>query len=76
MDNVCVWYIYGYANEYERASSDPYEILQIEAEASQLAIENAYRKLYHIYHPDTPTGNMKSFRKITKAYQVSNILFG
>lgn len=56
--------------DYEYANFDPYEILQVEVGASPAAVKSAYRKLSVIYHPDKPTGDEKSFMKITKAYQV------
>ena len=56
--------------DYEYANFDPYEILQVDVGASQGDIKSAYRKLSRIHHPDKPTGDEKTFLKITKAYQV------
>ena len=61
--------------DYEYANFDPYEILQVEVGSSQAAIKSAYRKLSLIHHPDKPTGDEKTFMKITRAHQVIQFFF-
>lgn len=61
--------------DYEYANFDPYEILGVKIGDSQSAIKSAYRKLSLTYHPDKPTGDEKTFMKITKAYQVCQVFY-
>ncbi|XP_050422751.1 translocation protein SEC63 homolog [Adelges cooleyi] len=55
--------------DYESASFDPYDILNVPIGTNEKAIKKAYRKLSLIYHPDKETGDEKKFMKLTKAYQ-------
>lgn len=48
----------------------PYEVLGVARDASADQIRRAYRKLVTIWHPDKPTGDINSFRKIQNAYDV------
>ncbi|XP_052277344.1 translocation protein SEC63 homolog isoform X2 [Dreissena polymorpha] len=47
---------------------DPFEILQVDTEASLHEIKKAYRKLSLEHHPDMATGDSEMFMKIAKAY--------
>ncbi|GFQ78927.1 translocation protein SEC63 homolog [Trichonephila clavata] len=53
-------------NDY--VAYDPFEILEIDPEASVAEIKKAYRRLSLIHHPDMETGNEKKFMMIAKAY--------
>ncbi|XP_050539274.1 translocation protein SEC63 homolog [Daktulosphaira vitifoliae] len=55
--------------DYESASFDPYDILNVPIGTNEKVIKKAYRKLSLIYHPDKETGDEKKFMKLTKAYQ-------
>ncbi|XP_022178428.1 translocation protein SEC63 homolog [Myzus persicae] len=55
--------------DYESASFDPYDILNVPIGTSEKVIKKAYRRLSLIYHPDKETGDEKKFMKLTKAYQ-------
>jgi len=55
--------------DYENASFDPYDILNVPIGTSEKVIKKAYRRLSLIYHPDKETGDEKKFMKLTKAYQ-------
>ncbi|MDR1483240.1 MAG: DnaJ domain-containing protein [Planctomycetaceae bacterium] len=53
-------------------ASDYYKILGVSADASQDAIQSAYRKLARKYHPDMnqddPKGSKEKFQKVQEAY--------
>ena len=56
---------------------DPFEVLNISKQASQKEIENQYKKLAKIYHPDKThqkEKNNETFLKIQKAYEYINEL--
>nr|XP_014095299.1 translocation protein SEC63 homolog [Bactrocera oleae] len=55
--------------DYEMASFDPFEILQLPPTASMEEIKKTYRELSRVLHPDKPTGDEKSFMMLRKAYQ-------
>lgn len=51
---------------------DPFEVLNISKQASKKEIENQYKKLAKIYHPDKTQQkekNNETFLKIQKAYE-------
>lgn len=51
---------------------DPFEILEVEADADNSVIKKAYRKMSLIYHPDKNQGDpvaQAKFIQITKAYE-------
>jgi len=54
--------------DYELANFDPYDILQVSYDASAKEIKKAYREKSLKYHPDKPTGDEKTFMKLTMAY--------
>jgi hypothetical protein len=55
----------------------PYEILQVQPDASIEVIRAAYKSLCLKYHPDKPTGNAEMFKQVHGAYETlrSNIKF-
>ncbi|SPP77173.1 translocation protein SEC63 homolog [Drosophila guanche] len=55
--------------DYEMASFDPFEILNVPPTSSQAEIKKAYYRLSKILHPDKETGDEKSFMMLSKAYQ-------
>ncbi|KAH8398801.1 hypothetical protein KR222_007286 [Zaprionus bogoriensis] len=55
--------------DYEMASFDPFEILNVPPTSSQAEIKKAYYKLSKVLHPDKETGDEKSFMMLSKAYQ-------
>ncbi|XP_036336051.1 translocation protein SEC63 homolog [Rhagoletis pomonella] len=55
--------------DYEMASFDPFEILQLPPTATMEEIKKTYRELSRVLHPDKPTGDEKSFMMLRKAYQ-------
>jgi DnaJ-class molecular chaperone len=52
------------------AIKTPYEILEVNENATDNEIKKAYRKLSLIYHPDKPTGNTEKFQEISEAYEI------
>ncbi|CAL1289764.1 unnamed protein product [Larinioides sclopetarius] len=54
--------------QHDYVAYDPFEILEIEADASVAEIKKAYRRLSLIHHPDMETGDEKKFMMIAKAY--------
>ncbi|GFT64454.1 translocation protein SEC63 homolog [Nephila pilipes] len=54
--------------QHDYVAYDPFEILEIEQDASVSEIKKAYRRLSLIHHPDMETGNEKKFMMIAKAY--------
>ncbi|GFY67510.1 translocation protein SEC63 homolog [Trichonephila inaurata madagascariensis] len=54
--------------QHDYVAYDPFEILEIDADASVAEIKKAYRRLSLIHHPDMETGNEKKFMMIAKAY--------
>jgi translocation protein SEC63 len=59
-------------NDGEVSSFDPYQILQIEQDATVAIIKKAYRNLSLKYHPDKNPGNKvaeEMFMKVAKAYE-------
>lgn len=60
--------------DYEMSNFDPYEILGLPPGSTQAEIKRSYRKQSLILHPDKETGDEKAFMKLTKAYQVSNLV--
>ncbi|EDX09557.1 translocation protein SEC63 homolog [Drosophila simulans] len=55
--------------DYEMASFDPFEILNVPPTSSQAEIKKAYYRLSKVLHPDKETGDEKSFMMLSKAYQ-------
>ena len=49
---------------------NPYEILQLEKNASQEEIKKQYRKLAFEKHPDRNDGNDEEFKEISAAYEI------
>lgn len=54
--------------QHDYVAYDPFEILEIDPDASVSEIKKAYRRLSLIHHPDMETGNEKKFMMIAKAY--------
>ncbi|GIX92491.1 translocation protein SEC63 homolog [Caerostris extrusa] len=54
--------------QHDYVAYDPFEILEIPADASVSEIKKAYRRLSLIHHPDKDTGDEKKFMMIAKAY--------
>ncbi|KAM8709167.1 hypothetical protein ACLKA7_016043 [Drosophila subpalustris] len=55
--------------DYEMASFDPFEILNVPPTSTQAEIKKAYYRLSKILHPDKETGDEKAFMMLSKAYQ-------
>jgi molecular chaperone DnaJ len=51
-------------------AKDYYDILGVDRNASQDDIKKAFRKLAHKYHPDKESGDEKTFKEISEAYNV------
>lgn len=49
---------------------NPYSVLGVNSDASEIEIKRAYRKLCKIYHPDKKGGSSDEFRKISEAYEL------
>ena len=49
---------------------DYYAILGVPRDASQEAIQKAFRKLAHTYHPDKKSGDVEKFKEVNEAYQI------
>lgn len=50
---------------------NPYDVLEIEPTATKEEIQDAYKRLVKIYHPDIiETGNAEKFKEIQKAYEI------
>lgn len=47
-----------------------YELLQVEQSATQEKIKKSYRRLAKIHHPDGPSGDESTFKKIAEAYEI------
>lgn len=48
---------------------DPYSILGIDKDSSDVEIKKAYRKLAKQYHPDKGSGNEDKFKEVADAYE-------
>lgn len=49
-------------------SKNPYDILEVEKNASDSEIKKAFRKKAHQHHPDKPGGDDKKFKEVNEAY--------
>ena len=48
---------------------DPYSILGVDKDSSDVEIKKAYRKLAKQYHPDKGSGNEDKFKEVADAYE-------
>ena len=55
-------------------NDDPYEILGVQKDASQDDIQNAYRKLAKVHHPDVNPGNKEAEDRFKKVSAANDIL--
>jgi DnaJ-class molecular chaperone len=57
---------------------DPYEILEVDTDATMKQIKSRYRKLSLTKHPDKNPDDplaVQEFIRLTKAYRVSKVVF-
>lgn len=48
---------------------DPYDVLGVPRSASQAEIRKAWVRLCKMYHPDTPTGDVRKMQAVNAAYE-------
>ncbi|MBA7611387.1 Chaperone protein DnaJ [subsurface metagenome] len=51
-----------------RHNSDPYEVLGISPQATLDQVNDRYRNLAKIWHPDAKGGNLDAMKRLNEAY--------
>jgi len=49
-------------------NSDPYEVLGISPQATLEQVNDRYRQLAKVWHPDAKGGNLEAMKRLNEAY--------